>query len=778
MSPAEDSLHEQPEWLRATLASVADAVITTNNRGRVSFLNPAAQALTGWSQQEAAGVPLETVFKIVHEETRRPVENPAVRALREGHVVGLANHTLLIAKNGTQHSIDDSAAPIRDENGTVTGVVLVFRDITERRRQEQTTQRALSYAETIIATLREPFVVLTDDLRVKTANRSFYAYFQVQKEDTEGRHIYDLGNRQWDIPALRTLLGDVLHGQGAICDFEVAHDFPTIGRKVMRLNARCFLASDDGAPLILLAIEDMTERRRMAQTLAESETRYRRLFEAAEVGILILDGATGRIFDASPYIMAMLEYSKQDLIGKQLWHIGLFADIAACQEAFKILQEKGYVRYEHLPLQTKGGKRADVEFVSNVYMVDNQSVIQCNIRDITDRVRLEKEALERTAELADLNRRKDEFLAMLSHELRNPLAPILTAAHLLRDEGDDNPIRKQATAIIARQAGQLARLIDDLMEVSRITTGKVELFQERVDLCGIAKLAVQTVNPIIERHKHELAVSLPREPIWVFADAARMEQVVVNLLSNAAKYTEPGGHISLCVEQRDEEAILRVRDAGIGIAPELLPRVFDLFTQAARAPDRSQGGLGIGLTIVHRLVEMHRGRIQAQSDGLQRGSEFTIYLPVLKSPEQPGQPLPTEVAARPAQALRVLVVDDNVDFADSLATLVRRSGHDVQVAYAAGPALAAAFAFSPDLVLLDIGLPDVDGYEIARRLRAHQRCKDVRLVAMTGYGQESYRRRSKELGFDDHLVKPGDPEKLKALLAMQPAVRRAEVIER
>jgi PAS domain S-box-containing protein len=239
-----EALQEQREWLRVTLSSIGDAVITTDTKGCVTFLNPVAESLTGWTQDEACSVPLENVFKIVNEETRLTVENPAIRALREGVVVGLGNHTLLIAKDGTERPVDDSAAPIRNANGEVAGVVLVFRDITERRRQERLVHDALNYCECIIATLREPFIVLDSTLRIKTANRCFYETFNVLPEETENRFIFDLGNRQWDIPRLRTLLEEVLNDHHAIHDFEVEHTFPTIGRKVMLLNGRRFVSVD------------------------------------------------------------------------------------------------------------------------------------------------------------------------------------------------------------------------------------------------------------------------------------------------------------------------------------------------------------------------------------------------------------------------------------------------------------------------------------------------------------------------------------------------------
>ncbi len=745
----------QPEWCRVTLASIGDAVITADIDGGVTFLNPVAQSLTGWTQEEAAGQPLDSVFRIINEESRQPVESPAVRALREGVVVGLANHSLLIAKDGTKRPIDDNAAPIRNERGEVAGVVLVFRETSERRRQEDQVQDALAYADNIIATMREPFLVLGKSLRVRTANRSFYRTFHVSQEETEGHYIYELGNGQWNIPGLLRLLEGVLSNSHPVHEFGVEHNFPAIGKKVMLLNASRFESVDSQPDLILLAIEDITERKQAEVAVQTSEVRYRRLFQTAKDGILILDANTLKIIDANPFMTELLGYSQDEFLGKELWEIGLFGDERASQAAYQELQAKGYIRYDHLPLETKNGERAEVEFVSNIYQVDHRPVAQCNIRDISERRLLEKQVTEQAAALSDLHRRKDEFMAMLSHELRNPLAPISNAVHLLRLQKGENPIQQQAREVIERQLGQLSRLVDDLLEISRITTGRVQLRQERVAMNGIVERAVESVRPLIDQHKHELTVSLSPQPIWPYADATRLEQVVVNLLNNAAKYTDEGGRIWLTVQQEDDACVLRVRDSGIGIAPELLPRIFDLFTQAARSLARSEGGLGIGLCLVQRLVEMHRGTVMAYS-ALGQGSEFVVRLPMMVSPEaQP--PLPPKETAEPiGPSLRVLVVDDNVDAAQSLAMLLKVSGHQVRTAHTGPTGLEAALDYRPNVVLLDIGLPGMDGYEVAERIRQQPVLQNVVLVAMTGYGQDADRQRSQEVGFNAHLVKPVD----------------------
>jgi len=517
-----------------------------------------------------------------------------------------------------------------------------------------------------------------------------------------------------------------------------------------------------------------TDRERLIQDsldyyeniLKVSEIRYRRLFEAAKDGILILDPDTRQITDANPFIAELLGYTREEMIGKEFFEIGLLKDEKASQAAFRELRKKHFIRYDNLPLESKKGQRREVEVVANLYEEDGHSVIQANIRDITERSRLERQTHEQAEALAELHHRKDEFLAMLSHELRNPLSAIFNALHILRLEDTENPIQRKAKIVLERQVGQLAHLIDDLLDVSRVITGRIQLHRERLEMRGIVERALESVRSLIEQRKHQLSVSLPAEPIWLQGDSTRLEQIVVNLLNNAAKYTDEGGQIWITVEQERGEVVLRVWDTGVGIAPELMPRIFDLFTQAERTLDRSQGGLGIGLSLVEKLVELHGGTVEAHSAGFGQGSEFIVRLPALSSAAEPIIAR-TETAKQPAQTSRVLVVDDNMDAADMLVMMLQMFGHEVQAAYTGQTALETAVEYRPDVVLLDIGLPDMNGYEVARRLRQQPQTKDVRLIAMTGYGQDSDRQRSEEAGCEYHLVKPVDPQKLQDLLAIR-----------
>ena len=372
--------------------------------------------------------------------------------------------------------------------------------------------------------------------------------------------------------------------------------------------------------------------------------------------------------------------------------------------------------------------------------------------------------------IQDADRRKDEFLAMLAHELRNPMAPIRNTVQVMRLMAPANPQLQWAHEVIERQILHLNRLVDDLLDVSRITRGKIRLQMEPLDVTAAVNVAVETSRPLIESRKHELILSLPSQPLRVDADPTRLAQVLANLLNNAAKYTQEGGRVWLSVEREGDEAVFRVRDNGSGIPPEMLPRIFDLFTQVDQSLDRSQGGLGIGLTLVRRLVEMHHGTVKASSAGPGQGSEFVVRLPALAPGTTGFKPTNGGLApSAPHAKYRVLVVDDNVDAADSLAVLVRLHGHEVRIANDGHTALETAQDFRPEVVLLDIGLPGMNGYEVARRLRAGADGNRLLLAAVTGYGHAEDRSRSRQAGIDHHLVKPIDPEALRQLLCRRPA---------
>ena len=384
----------------------------------------------------------------------------------------------------------------------------------------------------------------------------------------------------------------------------------------------------------------------------------------------------------------------------------------------------------------------------------NGSAFQTTAQSENSYQRLWEEQLE-------LNARKDKFLAVLSHELRNPLAPLLTAVNLLQQHRPKDPIQANAIQIIERQARQLAHLVDDLLDVSRFTSGKIVLRKEMIDLRAVVERAIEGARPLIDARQHDLSVSLPTDPLWLHADPARLEQAFLNLLNNAAKYTSDHGCIWLELTATGDRALLRVRDSGCGISPESLPIIFEFFAQVDSNPSCRQAGLGIGLALVKVFVELHGGTVTATSDGEGRGADFTVELPGLAHPQRNAHKRQATEAIHP---LRVLVVDDNADAANTLKLLLELSGHQSQAVYTGVEAVEAAQSFRPDVILLDIGLPDLSGYDVAEWFRSQLETHDTIIVALTGFGSSSDRQQAEKSGCNYHLTKPVDLKRLQVLM--------------
>jgi PAS domain S-box-containing protein len=517
----------------------------------------------------------------------------------------------------------------------------------------------------------------------------------------------------------------------------------------------------------LLELNETLEQRVTERTMAmsDSEIRYRRLFEAAQDGILILDFHSGKVVDVNPFMTDLLGYSREEFLGLELWNLGLFSDKLANEAAVRELQEKGYVRYEHLPLKSKVGQPVEVEVVANAYREDHHSVIQCNIRDITERRRLERELQVQAEVLADQHRRKDDFLATLAHELRNPLAPIQSAVDLMNMKGDAIPELQWIREVIDRQLKQMTRLIDDLMDVSRIRQGTVVLRRQHIELSKVILLAVETSRALIDDQCHTLTVTLPPNPVILDADLTRMAQVFLNLLNNATKYMDPGGRIHLRAEQQGSDIVVTVRDTGIGIHADNLPNIFEMFSQVEDALSRARGGLGLGLSLVKRLVELHGGSVEAFSEGLGKGSEFVVRLPIVVEQSYDRASIDDIEAVTPTSNLRILVVDDNRDAALTLSKLLEQMGNIVCTAHDGIAAVQAAGEFRPHVVLCDIGLPKLNGYEACKQIREQAWDKSMILIAVSGWGQDEDRQKSTNAGFDHHMVKPVNLVALTKLLA-------------
>jgi PAS domain S-box-containing protein len=654
---AETDLAHHRTWLSVTLSSIGDAVIATDTNARISFMNPTAEKLTGWPQQQAVGQPLAEVFNIVNEETRQTVESPVNKAIRQGQIVGLANHTILITRDKSERYIDDSAAPIRDAHGSIVGVVLVFRDIGERRQTEK--------------------------------------------------------------------------------------------------------------------------------NLEVSEARYRRLFEAAYDGILILDAQSQQVIDVNRFLIELLRHPREYFIGKRLWELGMFEDVNASKTAMDELRAKGYVRYENLPLRDRDGRQIPVEFVSNIYHEGYNQVLQCNIRDIRHRMELEGQrvallAQEHAARVEAqaserANRSKDMFLATLSHEMRTPLNAILGWATILgRDDVSDADL-KEGVAVIGRNARAQAKLIEDVLDVSRIVSDKLRLDIRPCSLSDVINSAVDTVRQEANKKGVSLETEIDSIPLHVSCDTARMQQVVRNLLSNAIKFTPFGGKIRVSVTRERSSARIQVTDTGEGIETDFLPHVFDRFRQADAGSKRKSGGLGLGLSIVKHLIELHGGTVRAESEGAGHGAIFTVYLPIqalrvdesadkaeIESPWAPR----VDSSSASIEGLRIMVVDDEADSRRLLVKILRESGAIVSSAGTAADAIAQMLKSQPDILISDLGMPEMDGFELIQQLRgAGYGPTDIPAVALSAFAHTDDQRKAILAGFQMHIAKPVDPHELIATLA-------------
>ena len=642
------------------------------------------------------------------------------------------------------------------------GVVCYFRDISARVQTQEKLRQSEERFRTLVTASSDVVYRMSPDWR--------------EMRQLEGRNF--LANTA---EANNNWLQDYIHPDdqtrvmAVIAEAIRSKSFFEMEHQVRLLDGSLGWTFSHAVPLLDAAGEivewfgtakDVTGHKRAEQALRDSEDRYRTLFNSIDEGFCVIEMLFDGVGNPVDYRFLEVNPSFETQTGLTSATGKRMRELIPDHEAFWFeLYGKVALLGEPIRFENKASHLDNRWFDVYAFRIgapDSRKVALL-FNNITARKNAEQQLLALAETLADQDRRKDEFLAMLSHELRNPLAPIANAVQLLRLQKNESPEQRQARTVIERQAGQLNHLVDDLLEVSRISTGRIQLRRAHITLDGVVISAVESVQPLVTLRRHKLKVSLPPEPLWLHADASRLEQVVVNLLTNAAKYTDEGGRIELIALQEGESVVLRVRDTGIGIAADLLPHVFELFTQAERSLDRSEGGLGIGLSLVQRLVELHGGTVAAQSV-LGQGSEFSVRLPLEKAAPAP-LPQLAEAQLPPGKPCRILVVDDNADAAETLQMLLQASGHEVRMAPEGISALQAARAWQPDVILLDIGLPGLNGYEVAQRIRLDGALKSVVLIALTGYGQEADRQLSLQAGFDHHLAKPTNFSLLEEILA-------------
>jgi PAS domain S-box-containing protein len=780
---AANDLFIQREWFSTTLRSIGDAVIVTDTGGRVVLLNPVAEALTGWDNAAAAGKPLLEIFDIINEGTRQPAQDPVARALAEGKIVGLANHTILRSRDGREYVIEDSAAPTYNASGAIQGAVMVFHDSTQRRQAEielsAASREIARRANAAVASERTLNTIL-ENAPIGISMTGPGPDFPVMVMSSQMREWLGSAENMPSHAVYRKLLPDgsvppaaLLPLNRAMHDGVVVRDEPWIverpgkPRLTMVVNVAPVRDSDGVVVGAVHSWVDMTERQRLDRELRLIESRLRVLVESDVIGLILSFDHGGNVAQANSALLNMLRLEDEDIASGKVNLAALtpveyrtidayaFGELAAFGSCTPY--EKEFVR--------KDGARISV-------VVGYAKVAQATDEyvgfalDVTERKQLEGQLRNQAEQLMLADRRKDEFLAMLAHELRNPLAPLRNAVHLLEiDRQQHWAAVEKVLPSMRRQIDQLVRMVDDLLDAARISQNKIVLERSPVELKPILHAAMETIQPLVQERKQHVESDFCAQPLYVDGDSARLIQTFTNLLHNATKYTDDAGHIRVTLGAEDGTAVVRVSDTGQGIDADLLPRIFDTFTQADQSLARSAGGLGVGLALVRRLSELHGGEVHASSEGPGRGSQFEVRLPRCPPPAA-AQPAATTDAAQSEspRARRVLVVDDNRDLATSTAALLELWGHAAHVVYNGNEVLGAVQTFRPDVVLLDIGLPEVNGFDVAQRIRAEPDLSGVRLIAMTGYGQDRDRQRARAAGFDSHLVKPVQPEALRGVV--------------
>jgi len=744
-------LQQQREWFQVTLSSIGDAVITTDALGAVTFLNPIAEAMTGWTSAEAAGVPLSNIFSIVDEFTGVAVEHPVRTVLREGRIVRIANASL-VRRDGTVRAIEDTAAPTRDRAGTLTGMVMVFHDVTAQRKAEA----ALSESDVRFRTIFNQAAV---GMAVTDLTGGFIQINQ-KFADVFGFAIEELQQRTF-LQLIHPL--DYLSAQQSLA--HLASEDKTdlvLEKRCLRKNGAVIwslstvtLVKDRAghAQHLIWIVEDITERK-LAE---EAQARLVAVIASSDDSIISMT-LDGEVLSWNRGAEYMYGYTADEMIGKTTQEL-IPSDRLDEEPAILDRIRRGE-RIEHFETlrKRKDGSVFNVSIAVSPIEDSRGRIIGASkiTRDITQGKLTE-------AALRETDRRKDEFLATLAHELRNPLAPIRQAALISESESATDAQRRWSHNVISRQVHHMSLLLDDLLDISRITRGTLELRLEDTELADILEAAVETARPVIDAKGHKFKIEAPEESVQFMADPLRLAQILSNLLTNAAKYTDPGGEIQLRVAWDRQSIVFAVKDSGIGIPAEALKNIFEMFSQVKSTRDRSEGGLGIGLSLTRGLVDLHGGRIEARSAGTGFGSEFIVRLPRRDSRIMPGVG-PTAVDQEQVASRRVLIADDNRDAAETLAMLLQIEGHEVHVVHDGRAAVSAFTEFHPEVALLDIGMPELSGYEVARRVRENVEGQTVTLIALTGWGQERDKEQALAAGFNHHFTKPVEPARISKIL--------------
>ncbi|HEY2410757.1 MAG TPA: PAS domain S-box protein [Pirellulaceae bacterium] len=808
MKSAAQSLLSEAEFRRLLERLPAGAYMCDRN-GLITYFND--QAATLWGRKPTLGDPIDRFcgsFKLYLSDGS-PIQHQdcwMAKALQTGQ--DFTGQEIVIERpDGTRRTALAHASPLRNEAGEIVGAVNVLVDITDRDRAEQT-QRLLA---SIVESSDDAIVSKSLTGIIRSWNSGAQRLFGYLPEEVIGKPITIIipPERQHEEEAILTKLRrgervdhyDTIRvtkdGRRLDISLTISPIRDANGKVVAVSKVARDITSKKQAEQSLVLLKDelasqLTDLRRLhdmstrlsktldLKMILEETLRTATAIENTDMGMIsLVDSETGALKLATnlgiePDFLSLVQRAPSGVGALGVCYAEKRRVIVEETETDPIFNDyrdaarlAGFRAVHSTPLITRAGRLVGVlstHFRSPRKPTDRTM----HLGDLCARQAVEFiENARLYSELQSSNRSKDEFLAVLAHELRNPLAPIRNSLHILRLSGELTPAGEKIQEVMERQVDHLVRMVDDLLEVSRISRGKIELRRQPLELATAILNAVETSRPLIDEAGHQLAISIPPQPLTLNADSVRLSQIIANVLNNAAKYTDPGGQIWLTAQPEEDEVLISIRDTGIGIPRDKLNHVFDMFAQIQPAGRRTTGGLGIGLTLVKRLTEMHGGRVEVASAGPGQGSEFTIRLPLEKSlPEPPPAAEPRLPDPRTALSeRRILVVDDNRDAADSLGLFLKFMGAAVHVAYDGGSALESLPNFRPEIVLLDVGMPVLDGFEVARRMRQLPEGQNILLVAVTGWGQEDDRRRTADAGFDQHLVKPVDPVMLQNLLA-------------
>ncbi len=746
---ASAALSESEARFRHMADHAPGIVWVTDATHRCTYISKGWCALTGQSEEQALGLGW---LEAVHPDDKRDAMqrfNDAVAMHRS-----FESEYRLQRGDGGFAWIINRAIPRFSPEGRFLGYIGSLLDITERRALEV----RLRQQAALLDQTHDAVVMWSTNGGVRYWNRGATDLYGFTSEQALGKNIHELLGTRHPEPLPRVL--ERLHTEGSWSG-ELRH--VAMDDRTLIVESRQTVIDVEGESLVMEVNRDVTTRKAFERALQQSEERLRLATEAANIGVWTWDlDADAMHWNAQCRLITGVERTPRN---REEWQRLLHPDDReqVHRAETRAIEQRSVYRVEFRLVRPDGVVRWLASVGRADYGDDNAPVRLLGLMmDITEQRNIEQA-------LRDADRRKNEFLAMLGHELRNPLAPIRNAAMILRKQAAADSSIRTATDIIDRQIRHMVRLVDDLLDVSRITLGRIAIRKERVNLSAVLATAVEAARPIVEKSRHELTIALSGEPIELDADATRLSQVVLNLLNNAVKYTPPGGRITLTTAKVGADAVISVRDNGIGIAPEMLSFVFGMFTQVESANDRAQGGLGIGLALARALVDLHGGRIEARSEGVGKGSEFTITLPLPVSVQAPA-PAPQQskddltIPADPSRR-RVLIVDDNVDGAESLAMHLRLAGLEARAVYEGRPVAQLVKTFQPEVLVCDIGLPDMTGYSVAELLRERYSREQLTLIALTGWGQEEDKRRAREAGFDHHFTKPVDPELISQLIS-------------